>query len=100
MSQLELEVDSELVVGFLKTGISEAHPLSFVVRLCHVCISKDWNVQISHVYREANHLADGLANYAFSLPVGLHFFDNVPRCIALVLTEDARGAATPRRVCV
>lgn len=32
---LELEVDSETVVGFLKTGISDTHPLSFLARLCY-----------------------------------------------------------------
>ncbi|KAL9304836.1 putative ribonuclease H domain-containing protein [Arabidopsis thaliana] len=39
--RVELEVDSELVVGFLQSGISEAHPLAFLVRLCHGLLSKD-----------------------------------------------------------
>jgi len=73
VSRVELEVDSALVVGFLKTGVSERHPLSFLVRLCHGFLSKDWIVRISHVYREANRLADGLANYAFSLSMGFTF---------------------------
>ncbi|KAL9816790.1 putative reverse transcriptase domain, ribonuclease H domain, ribonuclease H-like superfamily [Arabidopsis thaliana] len=30
VSRVELEVDSALVVGFLKTGVSERHPLSFL----------------------------------------------------------------------
>lgn len=77
ITQLELEVDSQLVVGFLKTGVSEKHPLSFLVRLCHGFLSRDWTVRISNVYRKANRLADGLANYAFSLPIGFHFFDVV-----------------------
>ncbi|KAL9286103.1 putative RNA-directed DNA polymerase [Arabidopsis thaliana] len=34
-TRVELEVDSELVVGFLTTGISDTHSLSFLVRLCH-----------------------------------------------------------------
>lgn len=58
MSYVILEVDSELVVGFLKTGIQESHPLSFLLRLCHDFISKDWTIRIDHVYREANCLAD------------------------------------------
>ena len=65
VSQLELEVDSEVVVGFLRTGISESHPLSFLVRMCYGFISRDWIVRISHKYRETNRLADELANYAF-----------------------------------
>ena len=77
--QLEVEVDSESVVGFLQTGIHDAHPLSFLVRLCYGFVSRDWLVKFSHVYREANRLADGLANYAFSLPFGLHYFDGMSR---------------------
>lgn len=63
--RLEVEVDLELVVDFLKTGVSERHPLSFLVRLCHGFVSKDWIVRFAHVYREAKRVADGLANYAF-----------------------------------
>ncbi|KAG7579269.1 Ribonuclease H domain [Arabidopsis thaliana x Arabidopsis arenosa] len=98
ITRLELEVDSELVVGFLTTGISDSHPLSFLVRLCYGFISRDWIVRISHVYREANRLADGLANYAFSLPLGFHAFDVCPEIVYSVLVEDKNGAAYPRSI--
>ena len=39
--RVEVEVDSEIVVEFLKTGIGDHHPLSFLVRLCHGFLSKD-----------------------------------------------------------
>ena len=35
ITRLELEVDSEIVVGFFKSGITDSHPLSFLVRLCY-----------------------------------------------------------------
>jgi len=94
-SHIELEVDSEIVVGFLKTGISDHHPLSFLVRLCHGFISKDWRVRIFHVYREANRFADGLANYVFSLPLGFHF---VPNVVDLFWKEDNLGVTCPRQI--
>ncbi|KAG7543761.1 Ribonuclease H-like superfamily [Arabidopsis thaliana x Arabidopsis arenosa] len=97
-TRVELELDSEMVVGFLKTGISEYHPLSFLVRLCHGFLARDWIVRISHVYREANRLADGLANYAFSLPLGFRFFEVVPDSVNAILLEDTGGTAFPRRV--
>ena len=62
------------MVGFLKTEIHDAHPLSFLVRLCYGFISIDWIVKISNVYREANHLADGLANYAFFFTIWFTLF--------------------------
>jgi len=100
ITRLKLEVDSEMVAGFLKTGICDTHPLSFLARLCYGFLSKDWLVQVSHVYREANHLADGLANYAFSCPLGLHLLDSCPDCISSFLDEDSRGISFPRRICL
>ncbi|KAG7533030.1 Ribonuclease H-like superfamily [Arabidopsis thaliana x Arabidopsis arenosa] len=98
VTRLELEVDSQIVVGFLTTGISDSHPLSFLVRLCYGFLSKDWIVRISHVYREANRLADGLANYAFSLPLGFHSFVSRPDFVHSVLLEDLSGSTRPRNV--
>ncbi|CAA7035376.1 unnamed protein product [Microthlaspi erraticum] len=54
--RVEVEVDSEMVVGFLKTGINEVHLLSFVMYLCHGFISRGWKFVFFHVYRETNHL--------------------------------------------
>ncbi|KAG7589698.1 Ribonuclease H-like superfamily [Arabidopsis suecica] len=71
---LELEVDSEIVVGFLRTGIEDLHPL------------------------EDNRLADELANYAFSLPLGCHLFASNPESVNLLLLEDFNGSAHPKNV--
>ncbi|XP_019089219.1 PREDICTED: uncharacterized protein LOC104733943 [Camelina sativa] len=99
-TRLELEIDSKVVVGFLKTGVSEAHLLSFLICLCHGFISRDWCVRISHVYRETNRLADGLANYAFSLELVFHALDVVSSCIEFLLSSDTQGMASLRRVCL
>ena len=86
------------MVGFLKTWIHDAHSLSFLVRLCYGFISRDWLVKILHVYREANCLADGLANYAFSLSFGVHYFELVPEHVASILLDDVYGIARSRQV--
>lgn len=44
ISRLEVDVDSKMVVEFLTTGIGDAHPLSFLVRLCHGFLTRDWLV--------------------------------------------------------
>lgn len=98
VTRLELEVDSQVVVGLLQTGISDSHPLSFLVRLCHGFLSRDWIVRISHMYREANYLADGLANYAFSLPLGFHALLVLPSDVESLLNDDVIGSTRPRRI--
>ncbi|KAG7552362.1 Ribonuclease H-like superfamily [Arabidopsis thaliana x Arabidopsis arenosa] len=97
ITRLEVEVDSELVVGFLNKGISDSHPLSFLVRLCHGFLSRHWIVRVSLVYREANRLADGLANYAFTLTLGFYFLENAPFDVETIVREDDRGTAFPRQ---
>ncbi|CAA7051324.1 unnamed protein product [Microthlaspi erraticum] len=93
-----VEVDSELVAGFFNTGISDAHPLSFLVRLCYGFISRDWLVRVTHVYREANRVADWLANYAFSLQLGFSFLPSAPTDLSVLLLEDVDGSSRARFV--
>ncbi|CAA7018667.1 unnamed protein product [Microthlaspi erraticum] len=100
ITKLEVEVDSELVVGILKQGIAASHPLSFLARMCHGFLLKDWEVRISHVFREANRVADGLANLAFTLSLGFHLFDVVPSSLESLLWEDEIGVTYPRLVMV
>lgn len=98
LTQVEVEIDSEIVVGFLTTGISDSHPLSFLIRLCYGFISRDWIVRFRHVYREVNRLTDGLANYAFTLALGFHSFNTSPEFVRLIMLEDASGSTRPRDV--
>lgn len=98
LTQVEGEIDLEIVMGFLTTGISDSHPLSFLIRLCYDFISRDWIVRIRHVYREANRLADGLANYAFNLTLGFHSFETSPQFVRLTMLEDATSSTRSRDV--
>lgn len=94
--QVELELDSSLVVGWLQSGISDTHPLAFLVRLCHGFFLRDWLVRVTHVFREANRLADSLANYAFSLQLGFHPLDSCPDVVHSILLADTNGVEFPR----
>ncbi|CAN1320474.1 Putative ribonuclease H protein At1g65750 [Linum perenne] len=35
-------------------------------------LRRNWEVQIIHVYKESNHVADFLANVGHSFPLGFH----------------------------
>ncbi|CAA7038516.1 unnamed protein product [Microthlaspi erraticum] len=96
--RLIVEVDSEIVVKILHSGISDVHPLSFLARLCYGFFTRDWLVRIMHTYREANRVADGLANHAFSLSSGFHLFTSPPAHISVLLLEDVNGSLRTRIV--
>ncbi|CAA7016724.1 unnamed protein product [Microthlaspi erraticum] len=61
-------------------------------------VQRDWIVRVVHVYREANRVADGLANHAFSLSLGFHFFPSSPFDILELVKEDALGSTRTRFV--
>lgn len=50
------------------------------------------------MYREANLLADGLANYAFSLPLGFHSLATRPAIVDSIVLEDATRDTVLRHV--
>ncbi|CAN0911523.1 Putative ribonuclease H protein At1g65750, partial [Linum grandiflorum] len=60
--------------------------------------SCQWEVHLSHVYREANNAADYLANLGHSLSYGLHRFDTPDRSLSHWLHYDLIGISLPRFV--
>jgi hypothetical protein len=53
-------------------------------------------IEICHVFREANRCADWIANYAHSLPIGLHYLPQPPIGLSSILLSDIVGIAIPR----
>lgn len=54
-------------------------------------LRKPWCVRFVHVYREANKCADWLANYAITMPVGMHVLDAAPLGRSSLLLADIIG---------
>ena len=52
---------------------------------------RDWEVKLSHYYREANRIADHFANLGLGQILPLVIFDYPPRLIRIMLREDAFG---------
>ncbi|CAN1123629.1 Putative ribonuclease H protein At1g65750 [Linum perenne] len=57
---------------------------------------RDWEVQLTHVYREANCAADHLANLGHSFVIGMYLFDFPDASLAHWLRYDLIGVALPR----
>ena len=71
-----------------------------LVSVAQDLIRKDWSCQFRHVFREANRVADALADLAFQFPLGLSVLSSPPPVVAKALLDDARGRTTPRLVVV
>jgi hypothetical protein len=91
-----LHVDSLVVAkAIMSQGNGSWRGRSLVERI-HRLLALDWEVVISHTYREANKCADALANYGCSMDNGIIYFDRCPSSISNLLLFDVLGNTTPR----
>lgn len=63
-SKVRLEVDSQIVVKLIKFEEVAYLRILNLLDKCHNLLSKDWKVQVQHIYREQNMTADYLASEA------------------------------------
>lgn len=78
----------------------DAHPCAALVKSIRTLLSRAWNIRITHVRREGNRLADWLADYSHSLPLGLHKLERPPAGCGEILMHDIIGVGFPRRILV
>ncbi|KAL4335128.1 hypothetical protein GQ457_07G006630 [Hibiscus cannabinus] len=72
-----LELDNCIVVKILQ-GISTTFNGNVIMFWITKLLHRQWEVRISHVYCEANGVADGLASLVRGAPLGLWFYDSSP----------------------
>ncbi|KAL5776524.1 hypothetical protein ACOSP7_009450 [Xanthoceras sorbifolium] len=65
-----LESDSTTAVELISKKLSVNHPCFSIVRSCNLLIKGDWRCVVTHVYREANKVADSIASLGHSMGVG------------------------------
>ncbi|CAN1763098.1 hypothetical protein LINPERHAP1_LOCUS8681 [Linum perenne] len=58
--------------------------------------NRDWEIRISHVFREANRVADLLAHLRHNLPLGTHLNCPISKDIERCILSDCIGVAFPR----
>ncbi|KAK9181143.1 hypothetical protein WN944_024280 [Citrus x changshan-huyou] len=96
---LHVETDSLCATQMLANQVVTTNEYaSLIFAIKEYLQKKDWQVSISHVYREANSAADFMANLACSLPLGLMVYPSPPLGVTSILLYDSYGVATPRSV--
>jgi ribonuclease HI len=96
--KVEISVDSIVVVQVLnKGGTCSAMGLALVKKIKRL-IQFEWEIVISHSYREANSCADALASMGCLLDGNTVYFEECPAQIRHLLVSDAMGFTTPRLI--
>lgn len=89
-----IEMDSAVVVKWIKEGVMADHPYAGIVENCRDMLCQHPFFSVSHVVRECNCVADGLAN----LSLGVRVLDGVHTDVGQLVAVDAMGKVLPREV--
>lgn len=95
-SKIMVESDSLTAVKFINGGCLHSHQCKPLVNEIHKLMAELESIQVSHVFREANQVADRLANCGLSLDMSCKIFDVIPDFLSLPLLGDACNTFFPR----
>ena len=96
IKRLLVEVDNLCVTQLVSKQVVVPNEFYALVVAIRELISRNWQVSITHIYREANSAADFMANMAHSYPHGLHLFSSPPVGIYSIIVQDLFGVTQPR----
>lgn len=98
IKRLLVEVDSLGVTQMISKQVVVPNVFHALIIAIRDLLSRNWQISISHIYREANSAADFMANMAHSAPLGLHVYSNPPVGIYSIMSQDLFGVTQPRFV--
>jgi ribonuclease HI len=96
--RLEVQVDSTAVLQCLSSANNGSIRGRSLVRKIQGLMEQDIEVQFKHVYREANKVADWLANLGCTLANGSIFYEFPPREVQALVDDDVSEVSTSRMI--
>ena len=94
----KVETDSLCITQLLAKPLVTSNEYAPLIQAIKDYLNLDWQVSLSHIYREANFAADYMANLAFSIPLGLIVYPTPPLGVRSFLFHDSYGISYPRSV--
>ena len=96
ISNLIVESDSATLVNLFNSESLELHPLGTIISNCKKMMQDMGNVQLHHIHRERNMVADLLAKNSTSNALGICTLHDPPSCIIEALLDDIVGTSRSR----
>ncbi|CAN1186305.1 Putative ribonuclease H protein At1g65750 [Linum perenne] len=93
-----VQVDSRAAVSLISNASNPCHQHAGEVTLIHQLLNREWEVTISHIYREGNQAADYLADIGHGLPTGTHSINVLDSTLCYFLRRDCMGISEPRLI--
>ena len=95
--RVQIGVDSITAISLIQDCHNPAHLAAVITGRIRTWIRRDWVVQIYHVFRESNRVADTLSHLGHDRSIGVHFYEVVLYCIWSLLNFDSTSLAALRR---
>ena len=83
-------MDSTAALSLIRNGVDRKHPY----------VNKEWVVHLTHIYCEANRVADHLASRGHEDQLGVCYLMSPPKALGPFLHDDVMSVARPRAVVV
>ncbi|CAN1766118.1 Putative ribonuclease H protein At1g65750 [Linum perenne] len=96
--KLCIQTDSRAAVDILSCTGARLNRHTSLVQQFHDMKARDWEIQIHHIYREANFAADYLANLGHSFELGTVVHQSPDSSLLYWLRYDLIGVCEPRAI--
>ncbi|CAN1194012.1 Putative ribonuclease H protein At1g65750 [Linum perenne] len=96
--RLRIQTDSKAAIAMLSKPNNVNSQHANLIEQFYELSSRDWQVSVHHIYREANCAADHLANLGHSLDLGIHVFEFPVVSLQYWLRFDLVGSCTSRSI--
>ena len=97
MKQVIVECDSLEVVNLVNINCPDLHYAIDTVKRIHELMKKDWRVELKHILREQNELADAVAHLAQNLVYDCHILQKIPIEALSIQQKDDVGVEHPTK---
>ncbi|WCJ44200.1 RNA-directed DNA polymerase (reverse transcriptase)-related family protein [Euphorbia peplus] len=91
LRKVQVEVDNQLCVDLIGRSYCTPNDVAALLMEIQEYIGRSWEINVCHIYREANRSADWMANLGDTLPLGLHLFTHAPAGVCSIVIQDNMG---------
>ncbi|CAN1143560.1 Putative ribonuclease H protein At1g65750, partial [Linum perenne] len=98
--KVDARVDSQAILSLIRANNLEEHQHGVEVAALRELLERDWEVTITHTYREGNSAADYLADLGHQFPLGVHPISSRDCNVSYFLRRDCIGVSESRLISV
>lgn len=98
--KLIVESDSEVLMNLIKKSADDMHPLEAVLNNCRSFMEQFREIEIHHIYREINMVAESFSKCSLGAEFGINFFEQPPPQVTAVIFDDLCSVSRSKNIVI